>query len=184
MKVNVSIHVQCITNAFKLQQMLFYIWFFFYFKYCDRIWYTGRNFIGELMEGLNKFKVLTVVIILMFIFVVAAIYTNTKDVSEGKIKVKNAAEKEQFRNDIRSDMTSSENASNTEVGDLARQVEMLNRRLDEMRSKIDENGDNSSNGSCNVYGIVTENGVEQLSVSAALQEARDNGRELVLTCSF
>ena len=33
------------------------------------------------MESMNKFKVLTVIIVCMFLFVIAAIYSNTKDVA-------------------------------------------------------------------------------------------------------
>ena len=40
------------------------------------------------MEGLNKFKVLTIAFICMFVFVVAAIYSNTKDATMKKEKQK------------------------------------------------------------------------------------------------
>ena len=38
------------------------------------------------MDGLNKFKILTIVFLCMFVFVIAAIYTNTKEVTENKTK--------------------------------------------------------------------------------------------------
>ena len=41
------------------------------------------------MENINKFKVFTIVIICTFVFVIAAIYTNTKDVTEDKAGVQN-----------------------------------------------------------------------------------------------
>ena len=36
------------------------------------------------MESMNKFKALTVIIVCMFVFVIAAIYSNTKDVATSK----------------------------------------------------------------------------------------------------
>ena len=56
------------------------------------------------MESLNKFKILTIIFICMFVFVVAAIYANTKDVTEGKVKLKNSAENSQVQSDVDNEM--------------------------------------------------------------------------------
>ena len=43
----------------------------------------------KFMRELNKFQIVTVIFLLMFVFVVGAIYTNTKDAVENKIRTEN-----------------------------------------------------------------------------------------------
>ncbi len=134
------------------------------------------------MEGLNKFKVLTVVVVFLFLFVVAAIYTNTKDASQGKIDVTNQAKAEKFKEDIKSDVANS-SANSQDVQNVNDEVNNINMRLDSLSARIDQL-EAGAKPSCYVYGIMGDNGVEQLSAESAISEARDNNRELVMTCSF
>lgn len=127
------------------------------------------------MEGLNKFKVLTVAFICTFVFVVAAIYTNTKDATIKKEKQK----AEQMKNN---ENANSENISidNAQIEELYLKVNELNKRYDEMNAQKSS----GSNINCQIRGIMGDNGIEELSMDASLQEARDNGKELVMSCRF
>ena len=131
------------------------------------------------MEGLNKFKVLTIVFLCMFVFVIAAIYTNTKDVSENKTQEAQKLQEEQVRDQIASE-SNNISSDNAQLQELSMRLDNLTQRLDEMNS--------SSSGkrlNCNIQGVLDENSnIEQLTQDAALQEAQNNGKELVLTCSF
>lgn len=123
------------------------------------------------MEGLNKFKVLTIAFICMFVFVVAAIYSNTKDATMKKQKQK----AEQMAN-RESDNISVDNA---QLEELYIKVNELNKSVEELN--LQKSGNNVN---CEIRGIMGDNGLEELTIDAALQEARDNGRELVMGCHF
>ncbi len=131
------------------------------------------------MEGLNKFKVLTITIVLLFVFVVAAIYSNTKDATQ--LKTKNSAniEKSNLKKDIQSERNNFSDNSG-DISELQTSLGNLNARVDELSNRLEE----THNGTCKIYGILRDNEVEKLSSEAAIQEARDNDRELVMTCSF
>lgn len=136
------------------------------------------------MESLNKFKILTIIFICMFVFVVAAIYANTKDVTEGKVKLKNSAENSQVQGDVNNEMANGTENSEV-VNNLEMQIETLNRRVDELNEKLNNSGNASSTGlNCRIIGAMTDNGIEQLTEEAAVQEAKINNREMVITCSF
>lgn len=130
------------------------------------------------MEGLNKFKVLTIVFLCMFVFVIAAIYTNTKEVTDNKTQSKEHAQNEQINNEVSSGQNYI-SQDNEQLQELALRVDNLNRRLDEMNS--------SSGGTrlnCSVQGVLNGDSIEQLTQEAAMQEAKVNGKEIVMLCSF
>lgn len=136
------------------------------------------------MESLNKFKILTIIFICMFVFVVAAIYANTKDVTEGKVKLKNSAENSQVQSDVDNEMANGTENSEV-VSNLEMQIDTLNKRVDELNEKLNNSGSASSIGlNCRIIGAMTDNGIEQLTEEAAVQEAKINNREMVITCSF
>lgn len=123
------------------------------------------------MEGLNKFKVLTIAFICMFVFVVAAIYSNTKDATIKKEKQK----AEQMANREGDNIS----VDNAQLEELYIKVNELNKSVEELN--IQKSGNNVN---CEIRGIMGDNGLEELTIDAALQEARDNGRELVMGCHF
>lgn len=123
------------------------------------------------MEGLNKFKVLTIAFICMFVFVVAAIYSNTKDATMKKEKQK----AEQMANREGDNIS----VDNAQLEELYIKVNELNKSVEELN--LQKSGNNVN---CEIRGIVGDNGLEELTIDAALQEARDNGRELVMGCHF
>ena len=123
------------------------------------------------MEGLNKFKVLTITFICMFVFVVAAIYSNTKDATMKKEKQK----AEQMENREGDNIS----VDNAQLEELYIKVNELNKSVEELN--LQKSGNNVN---CEIRGIMGDNGLEELTIDAALQEARDNGRELVMGCHF
>ena len=129
------------------------------------------------MESMNKFKVLTIIFICLFVFAVGAIYSNTKDVSSSKSQVKTE--------NTETNTASESTVQITDNQDLVSQIDLLNRRVDELNEKLDDNNNSNSTGlSCRIYGSLTSDGVEQLTPEAAIQEAKVNNSELVVTCSF
>ena len=140
------------------------------------------------MVSMNKFKVLTIVVICMFVFVIAAIYTNTKDATQGKLDIKNQAAKEQI-DDKGSVSNDENNATRDDVSSLevSTQIELLNKRIDELNERVAGQNQAASEGTglkCKIYGSMTANGIEQLSPEAAVQEAKANDNDIVITCSF
>lgn len=123
------------------------------------------------MEGLNKFKVLTIAFICMFVFVVAAIYSNTKDATMKKEKQK----AEQMANREGDNIS----VDNAQLEELYIKVNELNKSVEELN--LQKSGNNVN---CEIRGIMGDNGLEELTIDAALQEARDNGKDLVMTCHF
>ena len=132
------------------------------------------------MESMNKFKVLTIIVICMFIFAIAAIYSNTKDASEGKLQAKQQAQNEQVQDEIKTN----ENTDETNNSDTATQIDVLNRRIDELNDKIGNSDNNGTPLNCIIYGSMTSSGIEPLSPDAAVQEAKVNNNDLVITCSM
>ncbi len=133
------------------------------------------------MESMNKFKILTIVVICMFLFVIGAIYSNTKDASKGKIQQQNEVAKEKLKDNLIQD-TNEITQNSQSVQDLTTEIENLNKRIDELSQKI--NDDNSSSLDCKIVGTVDGDNVEQLTEEAALQEAKVNNKQLFITCSF
>lgn len=138
------------------------------------------------MESMNKFKVLTVIVLCMFLFVVAAIYTNTKDATQGKLEVKNQAVKEQIENNIKSEV---EHQTQMDVNstDVTNQIDFINKRIDELSERISGQEQSAQGGTglkCKIYGTMSTNGIEQVSAEVAVQEAKVNANDLVITCSF
>lgn len=132
------------------------------------------------MESMNKFKVLTIIVICMFVFAIAAIYSNTKDASEGKLQAKQQAQNEQVQDEIKTN----ENTDETNNSDTATQIDVLNRRIDELNDKISNSDNNGTPLDCKIYGSMTSSGIEPLSPDAAVQEAKVNNNDLVITCSM
>lgn len=131
------------------------------------------------MESINKFKMWTIIFLCMFVFVIAAIYTNTKDVSENKNQQVQKLREEKFSEQV-ADENIAAVSDNAQLQELSMRIDNLTQRVDEMNS--------SSRGkklNCSIQGVLDENSnIEQLTQDAALQEAENSGKEIVLTCSF
>ncbi len=126
------------------------------------------------MESINKFKVLTVVIICMFIFVVAAMYSNTKDVViEKNVKPKTLSTDYKQKPTV--------DKGGLTVDDLQNQIEFLTKRVDEMSER---NISTSSGLDCKIIGVSTSQGIYKLTPSEAIDEVKNSGAELVIKCSL
>lgn len=132
------------------------------------------------MENLNKFKILTIVLVCMFVFVVAAIYSNTKDATTNRMLTQ--TEKENAQNQTTNSAETTTVSGN--VDDLAAQIDFLNKRIDELSEKLNNPSGSAIGLNCKLVGTMTENGIEELTEEAAIQEAKINNREMVITCSF
>ena len=137
------------------------------------------------MESMNKFKVLTIVVICLFVFAIGAIYSNTKDVTAGKAKQQETetTDNQNSENNSYSESANDNTAESTQdIQTLSAEIENINQRIDELSQKV--NTDNSSSLNCKIIGSMGDNGIEQLSEDAVLQEAKVNNRDIVITCSF
>ena len=137
------------------------------------------------MESMNKFKALTVLIICVFVFAIAAMYVNTKDASEQRAQERSEYEEEDYDN-VRS------NKQSAGMSDLMYAVSRLENRVNQLEEKNRKNESLRKNTSpttdsgvrCKIFGTVSGARIEQISPDAALQDARINGNDLVLTCSL
>ena len=131
------------------------------------------------MENVNKFKVFTIAIICTFLFAIAAIYTNTKDVTEEKAGDRTESEYYQEREDFRH-----ENAS---IDSTNAAIENLNRKVDELSEKVYNNSNNRASSTelkCRIAATLSSRGMEEMSSSAAINDAKVNNNDLVVLCSF
>ena len=127
------------------------------------------------MESMNKFKVLTVVIICLFIFTVAAIYTNTKEESAKSSKAqKQKTTVQKVVKDVE--------YADKEFGKVVNDVLMLNKRVDDLSDRLNERDTSSEVVTCRILGTLANDGVEELSPDAAVQDAKINNNPLVITC--
>jgi hypothetical protein len=132
------------------------------------------------MQGFNKFRVLTVGFILMFVFAIAAMYTNTKDIAMQKSKNSEIA-----KNNISNDTLSNDNLrfhkKDTDE-DYLDQIDVLTARVDNLEKSLRENN-NDSGLNCQIRGVLDNGDVIPLSPSESVEEANLNKKELVITCT-
>lgn len=129
------------------------------------------------MRELSKFKVFTVVFLCLFLFTVGAIYTNTKEMVENTSNSRaNNANIERTR-EINIEKRNARKNMNNNIRDL-------NEKLNELTRRVNAMDDNRDKMNCKIQGVMGPNGLEQLGEEASLTEARINGKELVMTCSF
>ena len=131
----------------------------------------------KFMRELNKFQIVTVIFLLMFVFVVGAIYTNTKDAVENKIRTENNVQNTDDYYKYK------QNLSSVEID----KIKNLSQRVDLLEQKI-TNTENENKGStgikCRIHGIMDGDDVISLSQENALKEAQYNRKELVILCDF
>lgn len=132
------------------------------------------------MRELSKFQITTVIFLLMFVFVIGAIYTNTKEAADKKLNAENNVMEKNVRDNYNYERDAiSEN--NTQIQDLSNRVDDLTQQIAKLKTvKLQER----SNIKCHVFGIATSGGFLQLTPEEAIAEARNNGSDLVMTCNF
>ncbi len=132
------------------------------------------------MESMNKFKVLTIIIICLFMFAIAAMYINTKDATEGKAQTSsqnNSGYQDRARNKEKLDFAD----VMLEMESIQQRVEMLEARGGGSQERGNSGGNELR---CKIYGVKTLRGIEQISPTAAVQDAQVNGNDIVITCSL
>ena len=125
------------------------------------------------MKGVNKFQVLTVVVVCMFLFVIAAIYSNTKDATVTK-----AQKSSSLSTDYKNKNEVVQSNKNTE--DLQRQIDFVNQRIDELV----ERAETTSGKDCKIIGVYTSDGILRMSKKEAIDDARTSGADIVLRCDI
>ena len=133
-----------------------------------------------MMGELNKFKITTIAFIMLFIFVVAAAYTNTREMAESQSKI-NSEQQNIYDNQYN---RRNNNYSKDNYSSLSSQIEEINNRLNTLEGNETYSSESDGNMKCDIRGILTDDGLQTLSKDAAMTEARDNGAQLVLTCKF
>ncbi len=128
------------------------------------------------MREFSKFQVFTVFFLLMFVFVVGAIYTNTKEVAENKINEKNSLRKQEIQN-IVNEKTNINIQEKEELNNLSIRVSELEARIQKIQS---ENLDLK----CKIQGINNGGTVVSMPESEAIDQAKYNGAEVVITCNY
>ena len=127
------------------------------------------------MFELNKFKIATLVFILIFVFSIAAMYTNTKDIVNEKTEHPKAEQ------NYRPEQRSSSNVNSTEINSLKNRVSDLEQKVSDITDN-DENGADRLN--CKIQGYMSGDILVPVSESESLREAQENGKELVMLCNF
>ena len=127
------------------------------------------------MESMNKFKVLTAIIICLFIFAVAAIYTNTKEASIKK-------EKQKTTQQIPEKEIKEVEYADSDFAQVVKDVNRLDRKVDDLTSRINNSEAGENVVKCKILGTLTDDGVEEASPNNAIQDAKENNIPLVITC--
>ena len=132
------------------------------------------------MREFSKFRVITAGFILMFIFVIPAMYSNTKDITMQKTKNN---PKTQIENDAPFKNNSFEqNTDGSYEGDdiLLARIEQLEREYRQIHQDIAQI--NNSKLNCHIRGILDNDEVVPLSPEDAIEESIDTNRQIVITC--
>ena len=145
------------------------------------------------MQEFSKYKVITAGIILMFIFAVAAIYSNTKEAAEKKLNEKPAVEQKQNQEVIepgtvintRGDFATQNTNNDINNQETNNQILQITERLDALERKVlsPENSANM-NMRCNIRGVVDNGHFVPMESEEAVKESHSNGKEVLITCVF
>ena len=110
------------------------------------------------MQEFSKYKMITVGIVLMFIFAVAAIYSNTKEAAEKKLNEKPAIEQSQGEIEQGTAINTigdfaTQNTNNDNNIETDNQILQITERLDELEKKVFTQENNENLGMrCNIKG--------------------------------
>ena len=149
------------------------------------------------MQEFSKYRVITVGFILMFIFIIAAIYTNTKDAAEQKLKAEGKNINKEVISNFGTRTKVDENSQNSADVDANEQINdtdneinnkilLLTDRISSLEKKV-YTSDNASDASavrCSVKGIVDGDNIVYMSDEEAIKESRENNKEVIITCLF
>lgn len=141
------------------------------------------------MQGLNKFRIITAAFILMFIFAIAAMYTNTKDITAQRIKnsansgmstTAPAESNNSLNNNKLQFNEQMDNQSFTQLQNLNGRIEQLERSVRNLNGEVAQLTE--SGLACKIRGILDNGEVISLPPAESIAEAKMNKREIVITC--
>ena len=144
---------------------------------------------GNDMQGLNKFRIITAAFILMFIFAIAAMYTNTKDITAQRIKnsansgmstTAPAESNNSLNNNKLQFNEQMDNQSFTQLQNLNGRIEQLERSVRNLNGEVAQLTE--SGLACKIRGILDNGEVISLPPAESIAEAKMNKREIVITC--
>jgi len=144
---------------------------------------------GNDMQGLNKFRIITAAFILMFIFAIAAMYTNTKDITAQRIKnsansgmstTAPAGNNNSLNNNKLQFNEQMDNQSFTQLQNLNGRIEQLERSVRNLNGEVAQLTE--SGLACKIRGILDNGEVISLPPAESIAEAKMNKREIVITC--
>ena len=148
------------------------------------------------MQEYSKYRMITAGIILMFVFAIAAIYTNTKDAALKTMQNKNNNELGQsfsINKDINKEVVNNsvddktQNINTNADNETNNQILQITERLDTLERKVfspQSNNDDDKSVRCEVRGIISDGHIVPISPSEAVNESRTNGKEVLITCIF
>lgn len=132
------------------------------------------------MREFSKFQITTVIFLLMFVFAVGAIYTNTKDAVDKK-NMNNNNYIEQPNQDQYKYQPPTNNVEDAKIQELSDQIENLNSQIQNLQQMQQHQ---QSNVRCRIYGVASAEGFVQLNQDEAIMEARNNDKDLVMICGL
>lgn len=136
------------------------------------------------MGEFSKFKALTVLIILLFVFSIAAMYSNAKDEAQKKMKDNHKANIERNKDELE-ELNTEEKTDQNQEENSDMQIQRLSARVDSLENTVSSlNNNQQQNLKCSVRGIVSNGELVPLSVQDSINEAKMNGRDIVITCSL
>ena len=138
------------------------------------------------MQEFSKYRAITVGFILMFIFVIAAIYTNTKDAvttkqQNNQIMPQNIESKNSFNKTNNAYLDNQQNLSN----EIDNKIVQISDRLSQLEQKVYNAPNYDQQGvRCNIRGIISDGRIVPLSPEESVNESKMNDREVLITCVF
>lgn len=138
------------------------------------------------MYGFNKYKVITISFICVFVFLVATMYTTTKNVAQKQITEQE--QQDQLRAQAlanKKDRLNKENELNENSNEnLSDQIYNLKTQIDYMARDIETIKTTDAQLKCRIRGIYNNGSIEEVSPDTALNESRNSGAEIALICTY
>lgn len=139
------------------------------------------------MQQYSKYRIITVGFILMFIFAIAAIYTNTKDIVAQKTNMNKAAEQQKInnnQNDIRNTVIDESDYSDSQ-NEIRNKLSDLNNRIHDLEKAVFAKDNTEDIGvHCRIQGIADDGHFIPMSDEEAINESKENNKEVIISCIF
>lgn len=134
------------------------------------------------MHEISKFQIITFIVIAMFIFAVGAIYSNTKDAVDNKNQERVYDSKIEEGGATRTQNRIA-NQDKSELQALNDRITALEQRPQLPQPRYSANS-GEYNLKCRIQGIIEDGSIVYMAEDDAVQEAKVNGRSLVMHCSY